>query len=394
MNKIELAPGVYFVGAVDWNQRDFHGYNTPRGVTYNSYLIVDEKICLIDTVKAPFAAELLERISDIIDPAKIDYVVTNHVEPDHSSALPAIMARAPQAKVVLTEQGRSGILKHYQQNFDFQIVQEGDVLDLGHRRLRFFPLPMLHWPDSMASYLEEDQILFSNDAFGQHICTTKPFDDENNLADVMYEASKYYANILMPFGKIVTKALAQLKPLPIKIIAPSHGVVWRSHISDIVSKYADWGQGKTVKKVVIVYDTMWGSTERMARYILDGLAAAGVTGTLFKMSASTRSEIMAEVLEARGVLIGSSTINTSVLPTIGGLLIYMKGLKLSGKIGAAFGAYGWGGTAHTFTEEMLKGAGVELAASALRVQWTPNQDEIDKCFQFGLDFGKRVLETP
>lgn len=391
MNNVKISESVYYVGAVDWNLRDFHGYTTPRGVTYNSYLIVDEKVCLIDTVKAPFAAELLDRISQIIDPAKIDYIITNHIEPDHSSALPAVMARAPQAKVLLTEHGRTGIIKHYQQNYDFQVVKEGDVLDLGRNKLQFVPVPMLHWPDSMISYLTGEQVLFSNDAFGQHISTTKRFDDENDLPQVLFEAEKYYANILLPFGKMVVKAVDKLKELPIQIIAPSHGVVWRKHIPDIVAKYQDWGRGKTTGKVIIAYDSMWGSTERMARQILEGVAAAGAAGKLYKMSTADRSEVIRDMLEAGGILIGSSTLNNGMLPNIGALMTYIKGLRPAGKIGAGFGAYGWGGGAQNAIEEMLKGAGIAVEQPGIALKWVPDEEELHKCFVFGREFANKIL---
>ena len=391
MNNIKISESVYYVGAVDWNLRDFHGYTTPRGVTYNSYLIVDEKVCLIDTVKAPFAPELLERISQIIDPAKIDYIITNHIEPDHSSGLPAVMARAPQAKVLLTEHGRTGIIKHYQQNYDFKVVKEGDVLDLGRNKLQFVPVPMLHWPDSMISYLTNEQVLFSNDAFGQHISTTKRFDDENDIDQVLFEAEKYYANILLPFGKMVVKAVDKLKELPIQIVAPSHGVVWRKHIPEIIAKYQDWGRGKTTDKVIIAYDSMWGSTERMARQILEGVAAAGATGKLYKMSTADRSEVIRDMLAAGGILIGSSTLNNGMLPNMGALMTYIKGLRPTGKIGAAFGAYGWGGGAQNAIEEMLKGAGIAVEQPGVTLKWVPDEEELHKCFEFGREFAQRVL---
>ncbi|HWR09180.1 FprA family A-type flavoprotein [Sporomusa sp.] len=391
MNNVRLSESVYYVGAVDWNLRDFHGFTTPQGVTYNSYLIIDEKVCLIDTVKAPFAQELLDRISQIIDPSKIDYIITNHIEPDHSSALPAVMARAPQAKVLLTEQGRTGIIKHYQQNYDFQVVKEGDVLDLGRNKLQFVPVPMLHWPDSMISYLTGEQVLFSNDAFGQHISTTKRFDDENNLHQILFEAEKYYANILLPFGKMVVKAVAKLKELPIKIVAPSHGVVWRNHIPEIMAKYQDWGQGKTTGKIIIAYDSMWGSTERMARQILEGVAAAGATGKLYKMSTADRSEVIRDMLEAGGLLIGSSTLNNGMLPNMGALMTYLKGLRPTGKIGAAFGAYGWGGGAQNAIEEMLKSSGIAIEQPGVSLKWVPDDEELNKCFEFGREFANKVL---
>lgn len=391
MNNVKLAESVYYVGAVDWNLRDFHGYTTPRGVTYNSYLIVDEKVCLIDTVKAPFAGELIERISQIVDPAKIDYVITNHVEPDHSSSLPAIMEKCPQAKVILTEQGKSGIIKHYGGHYDFQVVKEGDVLNLGRNKLHFVPLPMLHWPDSMATFLDGEQILFSNDAFGQHICTSKRFDDENELSDVLYEAAKYYANILMPFGKLVIKALGKAAELPIKMIAPSHGVVWRTHIPQILAKYAEWGKGQTTDKVVIMYDSMWGSTEKMARRMLEGVAAGGVTAKLFRMSVADRSEVAMEVLEARGLLFGSSTQNNVMLATMGALMTNLKGLRPTNKLAAAFGSYGWGGGSQQALEEAMKSIGMTLEPG-VTIKYIPDEEELDKCFNFGLEFAKKVME--
>ncbi|MCE5284898.1 MAG: FprA family A-type flavoprotein [Pelosinus sp.] len=390
MNNIKLAEGVYYVGAVDWNLRDFHGFTTPRGVTYNAYLVVDEKICLIDNVKAPFAEEMIERISQIIDPAKIDYVITNHVEPDHSGSLPKLMERAPHAKVVLTESGRVETLKHYQQEYDFQVVKEGDVISLGRNKLHFVPFPMLHWPDSMATYLDGEQILFSNDAFGQHICTAKRFDFENDLNEIMYEASKYYANILMPFGKLVDKALSKAAQLPIKMIAPSHGVIWQKHIADIIAQYDKWGKGYTADKVVIIYESLWGGTEQMARRILDGVAAGGVDVKLMRLSACTLSGVMQEVLEARGILFGSPTQNNGMMATMGALMTYFKGLRPTNKIAASFGTFGWGGGAQQAFEEQMKGARLTIEPG-LTLKWLPDQVERDKCFTFGLEFAKKVL---
>lgn len=392
MNNVEITKGVYYVGSVDWNLRDFHGYTTPRGVTYNSYLIVDEKICLIDTVKAPFANELLERISDIIDPGRIDYIVTNHIEPDHASALPAVIKRAPQAKVFITAQGRDAVPKYFGGQYDFHVVKEGDVLDLGKNKLHFVPLPMLHWPDSMATYLDGEQILFSNDAFGQHICTSKRFDDENDISAVLYEAAKYYANILMPFGRLVTKALDKTNELSIKMIAPSHGVVWRKHIDDIMDKYQQWGRGQARHKVVVAYDSMWGGTEMMAKRILEGLAAAGVEAKLYRMSAAERSEVAWDLLEAKGLLIGSSTLNNGMLPTMGALMVYLKGLRPAGKTAAAFGAYGWGGGAQKDMEEYLKVTGMTVE-QGLTVKWTASIEELQKCFAFGLEFGRKIQQA-
>ncbi len=392
MNKIELAKGIYYVGVVDWSLRDFHGYYTPRGVTYNSYLIVDEKICLVDCVKAPYAAELLERIQSIIDPAKIDYVVVNHVEPDHSSALPIIMDKLPNAKVVLTAQGKLELVKHYQQNYDFQIVKENDILDLGINKLHFVPVPMLHWPDSMVTYLENEQILFSNDAFGQHICTSQRFDDQIIVTDALYEAEKYFANILMPYSQLIPKALAKLGQLQLKMIAPSHGVIWRKNISEILKKYEQWGQGYTDNKLVVLYDTMWGSTEKMARRILEGVAAAGMTAALYKMSAADRSEVVRDILECKGILVGSPTLNGTMLPTIGAMLIYLKGLRPKNKTGGTFGAYGWAGGAQQDMENLMQSAGITMENGPF-IKWAPDDTELEKCFEFGFEFANKLINS-
>lgn len=391
MNNIKVAEGVYYVGAVDWDQRNFHGYHTPRGVTYNSYLIVDEKICLIDAVKAPFADELLERISEIVDPAKIDYVVTNHAEPDHSGALPKLMEKAVNAKMVLTASGKEGVIKHYQASYDFMVVKEGDSIDLGRNKLHFVPLPMLHWPDSMACYLDGEQILFSNDAFGQHICTTKRFDDENDLHDTLFEAGKYYANILMPYSRLIGKALDKTSQLPITMIAPSHGLIWRSHISDILHRYEQWGRGQSTDDVVIVYDSMWGATEKMARRILEGVASVGLRGKFHRLNDSSTSDILVDILEAGGVLVGSSTQHNGMLPSMGGFLTYLKGLRPApNKIGAAFSTYGWSGGAQGAMEEMLKASGLAVEQSGLSLKWVASKEELDKCFTFGVEFAKKV----
>lgn len=391
MCNAELAKGIYQVGAVDWNIRDFHGYKTPRGVTYNSYLIIDEKVCLIDAVKAPFARELLDRIREIIDPARIDYVVVNHVEPDHSSGLPALMEAAPQAKVVLTEQGRTETIKYFGREYDFQVVKNGDSLSLGQRTLKFIPLPMLHWPDSMATYLEEDRILFSNDAFGQHYSSNFKFDDQNDLPEVLYEAKKYYANILMPFSRLVLKALDSLAGLDIRVIAPSHGIIWRGHIPEILALYKKWGSGDTDPLVLVVYDTMWGSTEIMARQILEGLTAGGVKAKFYKMADSDRSEMVAELLEARGLIVGSSTLNNGMLPNLAAFLYYLKGLKPLHKTGAAFGAFGWAGGAQAEIEAALKVAGIAVDMSGPTIKWAPTPEELERSHGFGREFAQKIL---
>ena len=343
MMPLEIAPKIYDVGVVDWAVRDFHGYKTERGASYNSYLIMDEKICLIDTVKAMFAEELLAKIERVVDPGKIDYVIVNHVEPDHAGALPALVKAAPNAKFFITAQGKAEAIRHYGNLYDFQVVKDGDKLSLGKRELTFVTLPMLHWPDSMATYCADDGILFSNDAFGQHYAAAKRFDDEVDLGILFYEAKKYFANILWPYAKLIDKALAKAAALDLKMIATAHGIIWRSHIQEIIAKYAAWGKGVSGSSVVIAYDTMWGATEQMARAVLEGVVSAGSDAVLLRMNETPNSTAVADLFEAGGMIIGSSTLNSGMLPTMGSLLVYLKGLNPTGKKAAVFGTYGWAG---------------------------------------------------
>ena len=391
MNRVELAKGIYCVGAVDWNVRDFHGYSTPRGVTYNAYLIVDEKIALIDLVKAPFAGELLERISDIVDPAKIDYIIVNHVENDHAGALPEVIKHCPSAKVVISEKGRQEACRLYGSEFDFQVVKDKDTLSLGKHELEFIPITMLHWPDSMTTYLKTEGIYFSNDAFGQHICTAKRFDDEVYMPDVYYEAEKYFANILMPYARLIGRALQRVDGYDIRMIAPSHGVIWRSHIGDIVSRYLAWGAGQQEERIVLFYETMWGGTERMAKAILEGINKAGVEARFYRLSVSDRSHIMSEVLRASGILVGSPTLNNGMMPAVGDMLTYLKGLRPAGKLAAAFGSYGWSGGAQKDIEEMLTKAGLK-PEPGLNLEWTPDAADIEKAENFGFAFAQKIKE--
>ena len=384
---LELARGVYWVGVIDWNLRDFHGYVTPKGTTYNAYLIVDEKITLVDTVKAEFSAEMLKRISQIVDPAKIDYVIVNHVEMDHSGSLPAIMTAAPDATIYCSKNGRDGLHLHYKadgcEDWDIEIVKTGSELSLGSKTLMFIEATMLHWPDSMHTYIKEDKILLSNDAFGQHIATSKPFDDE--VGDVMAEAAEYYANILMPFGRIILKYIDKVKELGIDInmIAPGHGIIWRQDPAKIIEAYGRWARGETNKKVLIIYDTMWGSTHTMAKSILDGIKAAGVEVKLINIRKIDLSGIITEILEAPVIIVGSPTLNNGIFPSVSELLTHLKGLRPKGRQAVAFGSYGWGGGAVKAVEKELEAAGFELIEPGLQIRYRPDEEGIAACRQLG-----------
>ncbi len=397
MSSVKVLENVFWVGAVDWNVRHFHGftYSTHRGTTYNAYLIVDEKTALIDTVYGPFAEEMVESIRRIIDPSKIDYVVANHVETDHSGAISKILKLAPQAKLVGTAKCKEGLQKHYFGNWDFQVAKTGDTIGLGERSLKFIEAPMLHWPDSMFTYIEKDALLLPNDAFGQHWATSKRFDDEVDGKILMKEAAKYYANILWPFSRLVIRKIEEIQKLGLKIsmIAPSHGLIWRSNPTKIVEAYLSWARGEAGRKILVVYDTMWGSTERMAKAIVDGISSEGLDTMLFRIPFSDLGDIIGELLKAKGILIGSSTINNGVLPTMAPFLEEMQGLRPRNKIAAAFGSYGWGGGAVKTIEESLEKADMEIVVPALTVKWVPDKNELQKCFEFGKEFAKKVRQT-
>ena len=392
MNKVTLAEGINWVGVVDWNIRDFHGYVTQRGSTYNAYLIRDEKTALVDTVKHTFSNELLRNICELVDPAKIDYIIVNHVEMDHSSSLPVIAKLAKNAVIIASARGKDAIIEHYGADFNIQTVKTGDQLKLGKRTLQFVEAPMLHWPDSMFTYIIEDKILMPNDAFGQHLASSERFDDEVDPHVLMEEATIYFANILMPFAPLITRKIQEVVQMgiPIDMIAPSHGMIWRSDPSKIIKAYSDWSAGVSKNKVVIVFDTMWGSTDKMARAILEGAASQGVDVKLLKLRAANRTEAMTEILDAKAVVVGSPTLNNGMFPTLGSFLTYATGLKPKGKLWAFFGSYGWGGGAVKNMTEMAQKAGFEVYDQSVQVKYVPDAEDLKKCFEFGQQIAAKI----
>ena len=397
MSSVKVLDDIYWVGAVDWDIRTFHGftYSTHRGTTYNSYLIVDDKIALVDSVYAPFATEMIAKIKEVVPPEKIDYVIANHVETDHSGSIGELLKHATKAKVVGTARCKQGLSKHYFGDWDFQVVKTGDEIELGKRKLKFIEAPMLHWPDSMFTYIEKDALLMPNDAFGQHIATSKRFNDEVDENSLMVEAGKYYANILWPLSSLVIKKIEEVQKQEIKIsmIAPSHGIIWRSNPMKIVEAYLRWAKGESEKRILVVYDTMWGSTEKMARAIVDGISSTNVAAKVYRIPSSDRGDIIGDLLEAKGILVGSSTINNGILPTLAPLLEDLKGLKPRGKIAAAFGSYGWAGGSTKVIEESLRQAGIEIASPSTSVNWVPNKEEIQKCYEFGKSFAAKIASS-
>ncbi len=394
MKPVEIKKGIYWVGVVDWNIRTFHGntYTTRRGSTYNSYLVVDEKIALIDSVFGPFVKEHLDRIREIVPLERIDYIVANHVETDHSGGLPQLAELCPRAKFLGTAKCQEGLEKVYHRKFDFRVVKTGDTVSLGSRTLSFIEAPMIHWPDSMFTYCPEEKVLFPNDAFGQHLATAERFDDEVDQAVLMDEAKKYYANILWPLSGIILKKLQDLQKmaLPIDMIAPSHGVIWRKDPAGIVEAYVRWAGNTTVPKAVVVYETMWGSTAMMARAIAQGIADAGVRVQLYDIAVSNSTEIITEMLDAKGFVFGSSTHDNDMLIIIAGFLEYFKGLKPKGRLAGVFGSYGWAGGAVKEIEKLLAETGVALPQESMSVQYVPDQAQLAQCYAWGQKFAQQL----
>ena len=384
---VELKTGVYWVGVVDWAIRHFHGYelSTHRGTTYNAYLVIDQKSALVDTVWGPFQKEFVENIRQIIDPGKIDFVIANHAEPDHSGSLPEIMRLAKNATLIVSKRGRESIEGHYHQGWNFKSVQTADKVSLGKNELVFVEAPMLHWPDSMFTYLTGHNILMPNDAFGQHYATAFRFNDQVNEEELYEEAMKYYANILTPFSNLVTKKIDEVLSLklPVDIIAPSHGVIWRKEPLQIVKKYQQWAAQKPEKKAVVLYDTMWQATRRMAEAIANGLAAEAVEHKLYHTALADRNDVITEIFRARAVVIGSPTLNRGLLPTITPILEDLKGLRFQNKIGAAFGSYGWSGESVKIIEEHFGKCGIPVVAEGVLAKWQPSADDLANCERLG-----------
>jgi flavorubredoxin len=383
----ELKKDVYWVGVVDWGIRRFHGHelSTHRGTTYNSYLIKDEKTALIDTAWDPYQAEFMEHVKEVIDPAEIDIVVANHAEPDHSGSLPALMKHCPNATVVVSKRGAESIPGHYHEQWQFKSVKTGEKISLGKNELVFVEAPMLHWPDSMFTYLTGHNVLMPNDAFGQHYATAYRFNDQVDQRELYEEAVKYYANILTPFSDRVLKKIEEVLALnlPVEIIAPSHGVIWRDDPLQIVKKYQEWASQVPEKTGVILYDTMWQATRRMAEAINEGALSKGLACKLFHMPVSDRNDVITEILKTKAVIIGSPTVNNGVLPSIAPILEDLKGHKFKNKIGAAFGSYGWSGESGKQMAEHLEKSGIPVIAESVMAKWQPDGAALETCRELG-----------
>ena len=395
MGPVEIKRNVYWVGALDWNIRDFHGYSTPKGTTYNAYLVIDEKVALFDTVKNPFKNDLIASISKIIDPRRIDYLVVNHVEMDHSGSVPDIVELIGPEKVVCSPMGKKALIDHYnREDWPYHVVESGQTLKLGKKTVSFLETRMLHWPDSMMSYIPEDKLLMSSDGFGQHWATSQRFDDEVDAAELYRHAGKYYANILLLFSPLVQKLIAKVAEmgLDIDMIAPDHGLIWRKDPEGIIRAYQKWSRQESLKKATIVYDTMWQATEKMANSVGEGLKDEGVDFKIFNLKFSHRSDIMTEVLDSSAIVLGASTINNGMMPAMADLLSYMKGLRPVGKVGAAFGSYGWSGEAVKLMSEAMREMNIGLVSDGVRVKFSPKKEDLDRCVELGRQVARAALK--
>ncbi len=391
---IQVKSNVWWVGKTDWELRKFHGseYSTHRGTSYNSYLVREEKTALIDTVWRPFADEYVDNLAKTIDLSKIDFVVANHAEIDHSGALPELMERIPDKPIYCTANGVKSLKGHYHRDWNFVPVKTGDRISLGAKELIFIEAPMLHWPDSMFCYLTGDNILFSNDAFGQHYATSGLFNDLADQAELFAECVKYYANILTPFSPLVLKKIAEFVSLslPLDIICTSHGVIWRDNPMQIVERYLAWADAYRENRIAILYDTMWNGTRVLAERMAKGVVEAdpSVTVELFNVATTDKNDVITEVFKSKGIMVGSPTINRSVLSSVAAILDQIHGLQFKGKKAAGFGCYGWSGESVTDINERLGKAGFDVMPDGFKALWNPDEKSRDDAVRFGRSFAE------
>lgn len=387
---------VTWVGKIDWELRRFHGeeYSTHKGSSYNSYLIRDKKNVLIDTVWKPFAKEFVENLKKEIDLKEIDYIIVNHSEPDHSGALPELLREIPNVPIYCTKSGAKLLKGYYHEDWNFVEVKTGDTLEIGENKLIFVEARMLHWPDSMFTYLTGENILFSNDAFGQHYASELMYNDYVDNAELYQEVIKYYANILTPFSTLVEKKIDEVLSLnlPVNMICPSHGVIWRDNPLQIVNKYLEYARNYQENQVTIIYDSMWNATRRMAEMIAEGIKSANsdIAIKIFNSSKADKNDIITEVFKSKAILVGSSTINKGILSSTAGILEMIKGLSFKNKKAAAFGSYGWGGESVKMITEELNKAGLEVVNEGIRELWYPGDEEEQRCKTFGENFAKTL----
>ena len=391
---IQIKPNIYWVGAIDWGLRHFHGhtYYTKRGGTYNSYLIMDEIPTLVDAVLGDFSQEMIDRIKEITSLESIKQIIVNHVEPDHSGALPELLKLIPHAKLFGTAKCKEGLAKYYQSNWNFQVVKTGDSISTGQKTVKFLEASMIHWPDSMFSYIPQEKLLLPNDGFGQQWACNERFDDEVDQAILYEETVKYYSSILWPWSTVIKQKLDELQNLSweIDMIAPAHGLIWRQNPKRVMDWYHKWSSNESDKKVVIVYETMWNSTKQMAEAIGQGLQEVGIPYQIFDINQTDKTDVLTAMLDAKAYLFGSAAYDGDMLPNLAGFMHYLRGCHPQGRIAGSFGSFGWGGGATKALEQFITDMKVEMPIPSLTLQWRPNSEEIEKCKQFGRKFGEKI----
>ncbi len=399
MRAVEIKPSIYWVGAIDWAVRDFHGYITPNGTSYNNYLILDKQVTLVDTVKYDFCEYTLDSIRSLVDPATIEHVIINHIENDHASSIDRIMELAPKAVIYITERGKKALDRFFDTTrWKFKIVKTGDTLNTGTKTITFLETPMIHWPDSMMSYVKEDKLLISQDAFGQHLASSARFDDEYcdqySVTALEHSVRDYYANILMPFGALIRTKIAEFQKLGLEIsmVAPDHGIIWRRDPAKILRMYLDMANDKADLRVVIVYDTMWHSTEHMTIPIMQGIQAGGVDVEVLKLRSTPMSQAIKRVWESRAMLVGTPTLNNIMFPSVAEFLTHLRGLRPKNRLAGAFGSYGWGGGAVKEAYEMFKKMGLEVVEPGVEVLYRPSASDEKACYDFGKQFAEKTKE--
>jgi flavorubredoxin len=392
---VRITDKIYWVGAIDWGIRDFHGYRISRGTTYNAYLIMADKITLVDTVKPAFRGEMLSRIASVIDPKEISYLISGHAEMDHSGSLPDVIELVNPEKVIASNMGVKALQEHFHFDQEITAVGDGERISLGNRELMFLETRMLHWPESMFTYLVEDNLLFPQDGFGMHLASSERFDDELDSHILEEEAAKYYANILLPYSSLVTKLLERVKAMNLHpdLILPAHGPIWRKEVKRILELYGKWAEQKPTMKAVIVFDTMWHSTEMMARAIADGLTSGSAKVVLMPLQSSHRSDVALELLDAGALVVGSPTLNGNMLPRVADVLTYLKGLKPQNLVGVAFGSYGWADVAVRQIEEILTSMKIPLVAEGIKVKYVPTQEDLDRCISLGTEIAEKLKDA-
>lgn len=394
---VKISDSVYWVGAIDWGVRYFHGYSTARGTTYNAFLIMADKITLIDSVKKGFCDELLARVASVVDPQKIDYIVSNHAEPDHSGSLPKVIETIKPEKVFASKMGVKALDAHFgDMGIEITPVENGGELSLGNLTLNFIETKMLHWPDSMFTYLVEEKVLFSQDAFGMHLATSERFDDELPWDLLVSMSEDYYANIITLYSKFVRGLLKKVAEsgLEFNLVAPDHGPIWRNidNFGKILEKYDRWSARKTSRKAVVIFDTMWHATENMARVIEEGLTSTGVEVRTMPLQACSRSEVATEMLEASAVIVGTPTLNNNLFPSVSDVLTYIKGLKFETPFGAAFGSFGWSGEGVPQVKNRLEEMGCDIVGT-VKAKYVPDESVFKECFDLGVEIGNKINST-